>query len=45
MGAAALEELDFRRMGLAVSLVFILIMVLGLYLKIREIERSREGGP
>jgi hypothetical protein len=45
MGAAALEELDFRRIGLAISLAFILVMVLGLYLKIRQIEGSGEGGP
>ncbi len=42
MGIAALKELDYRRMGLAVSLLFILILVLGLYLKIRQIERSEE---
>ena len=42
MGVAALKELDYRRIGLAVSLLFILIMVLGLYLKIRQIERSQE---
>jgi predicted CXXCH cytochrome family protein len=45
MGAAALEELDFRRIGLAISLVFILVMVLGLYLKIRQIEGSGESRP
>ncbi len=43
MGLAALKELDYRRIGLAVSLVFILIMVLGLYLKIRQIEGAEEG--
>jgi predicted CXXCH cytochrome family protein len=43
MGVAALKEIDYRRLGLAVSLVFILILVLGLYLKIRQIERSQEG--
>jgi hypothetical protein len=43
MGVAALAEIDYRRIGLAVSLVFILILVLGLYLKIRQIERSEEG--
>jgi predicted CXXCH cytochrome family protein len=43
MGVAALKELDYRRIGLAISLLFILIMVLGLYLKIRQIEGSGEG--
>ncbi len=43
MGVAALNEIDYRRIGLAISLVFILLMVLGLYLKIRQIERSQEG--
>jgi predicted CXXCH cytochrome family protein len=45
MGVAALSELDFRRKGLLVSLFFILVMVVGLYLKIRQIESPREGGP
>jgi predicted CXXCH cytochrome family protein len=45
MGVTALSELEFRRKGLLVSLVFILVMVIGLYLKIRQIERPREGGP
>jgi len=43
MGVAALKELDYRRIGLAVSLLFILTMVLGLYLKIRQIEGEEEG--
>lgn len=43
MGVAALKEIDYRRIGLAVSLLFILILVLGLYLKIRQIERAGEG--
>jgi hypothetical protein len=37
-GEAALEELQFRRKGLAVSLVIIAFAVLSLYLKIRQIE-------
>lgn len=44
MGVAALEELRYRQRGLAVSVFFILIIVLGLYLKIRQIEGPpREG--
>jgi predicted CXXCH cytochrome family protein len=37
-GIAALAERDYRRMGLAVSVVAILIVLLGLYLYIRQIE-------
>jgi predicted CXXCH cytochrome family protein len=44
-GIAALREIDYRRIGLAISLLFILTMVLGLYLKIRQIEGSEEGPP
>lgn len=45
-GVAALEELEFRRKGLAVSLFFILLVVVGLYLKIRQIEeRETSGSP
>ena len=39
-GQAALAERDFRRKGLGVALVFILITVLGLFLYIRQIERE-----
>lgn len=38
MGRTAWTELNFRRKGLAASLVVILLMVVGLYLKIRDIE-------
>jgi hypothetical protein len=38
MGLEALAELDYRRKGLAVSVVLILLVVVGLYLKIRQIE-------
>jgi hypothetical protein len=38
-GIRALDELQFRRKGLAVSVVIILAVVVGLVLKIREIER------
>jgi predicted CXXCH cytochrome family protein len=40
MGIAAFEELQFRRKGLAVSVLFILLVVAGLYLKIRQIESN-----
>lgn len=39
MGVEALNELQFRRKGLAASLVVIFLAVIGLYLKIRQIER------
>jgi hypothetical protein len=38
-GQAALADLRFRRVGLALSTVTILILILGLLLKIRQIER------
>jgi hypothetical protein len=37
-GLDALGELQFRRKGLAVSLIVIFLAVVGVYLKIREIE-------
>jgi hypothetical protein len=37
-GVAALAELNFRRKGLAISLITILVAITGLYLKIRQIE-------
>lgn len=40
---AALVELQFRRRGLAVSLVLIVLVLTGLYLKIREIDRDRRA--
>ncbi|HSJ16010.1 MAG TPA: cytochrome c3 family protein [Longimicrobiales bacterium] len=39
-GAAALEEHGFRRAGLAVSTTLILILVFGLLLRIRELDRT-----
>lgn len=36
-GEQALDELEFRRMGLAVSTVIILVLIAGLLLKIREL--------
>src|SRR5207247_3654101 len=52
-GVRALEELQFRRKGLAASLVIILVLIAGLVLKIRQIEPRNEprnsgsdrGGP
>jgi hypothetical protein len=38
-GQAALAELRFRRRGLAASLAAILLVVVGLALKIRQLER------
>jgi hypothetical protein len=40
-GVRALEELRFRRRGLAVSAAIILVLVAGLVLKIRQISRRR----
>ena len=41
-GVAALAELNFRRKGLGISLITILVAIAGLYLKIRQIE-SRQN--
>ena len=41
-GVAALAELNFRREGLGISLITILVAIAGLYLKIRQIE-SRQN--
>jgi predicted CXXCH cytochrome family protein len=38
-GARALEELQFRRRGLAVSVVFILALIGGLVVKIRQLDK------
>ncbi len=42
-GEQALKERDFRRIGLGVSLVFILMTIVGLWLTLRMIERRPEG--
>ncbi len=44
-GVRALQDLRFRRDGLAVSLVIILLVIVALVVKIREIERRPGGGP
>jgi len=41
---AALVDLQIRRKGLAVSLVLIVLVLIGLYLKIREVDRCRREG-
>jgi len=41
-GVRALEELQFRRKGLAASLVIILVLIAGLVFKIRQLERRNE---
>jgi len=43
-GLSALNEVQVRRKGLAVSLVLIFMVLVGLYLKIREVERNRKEG-
>lgn len=42
-GEAALRERDYRRLGLSVSLAFILITLTGLWLTIRRIEGKQKG--
>jgi hypothetical protein len=44
LGVAALEELEFRRKGLAAELGIILLVLIGLGLKIREVSRRRAHG-
>jgi hypothetical protein len=44
MGVVALEELEFRRKGLATSLGIILLVLIGLGFKIREVSRRRAHG-
>jgi predicted CXXCH cytochrome family protein len=43
-GATALAEYDFRRLGLAISLVLILIVVIGLRLYLKQLEANRLRG-
>jgi hypothetical protein len=43
-GVQALQELRYRRNGLAVSLVIIVLVILGIVVKIRQIERRPGGG-
>jgi len=42
-GIRALDELQFRRKGLAVSVLVILALVIGLIVKIRWMERRPKG--
>jgi len=41
-GKDALAERDYRRRGLGLALIFILLSVLGIYLYIRQIERNQQ---
>ena len=41
-GQQSLQERDYRRIGLAVSLIAILATIAGLYLTIRRIESGRQ---
>jgi predicted CXXCH cytochrome family protein len=41
-GVAALKELDFRRNGLSISLVVILIAAIAVYVKVRQIDRAKK---
>ncbi|MEE9551338.1 MAG: hypothetical protein V3W08_13155, partial [Candidatus Binatia bacterium] len=41
LGIRALDEIQFRRKGLAVSVVIILALIVGLVLKIRQMERGK----
>ena len=40
IGVAALRELQFRRKGLALSIVFILLLAVGLYFKIKDVDQK-----
>jgi hypothetical protein len=42
-GVAALQELNFRRKGLGVALITILVAIAGLYFKIRQIEAKPQA--
>jgi hypothetical protein len=44
-GVLALKERDFRRKGLGVSLVFIVLAIIGLTLKIRQMESQQNRRP
>ena len=39
-GRSALAELQFRRKGLAISIIFIFLLASGLYLKIKEVDKK-----
>ena len=44
-GQSALRERDFRRVGLGISLIAILLTMAGLWLAIRALERKPQGNP
>jgi len=43
-GKQALAERDYRRRGLGIAVIFILITLVGLFLYIRQMERSPARG-
>ena len=43
-GKQAFSELRYRRLGLAVSSVIIIVLIVGLVIRIREMEEKRSGG-
>jgi predicted CXXCH cytochrome family protein len=43
-GRKALRDFQFRREGLAVSLIFLALAIAAIYLKLRQIERRQTGG-
>ncbi len=43
-GEDALAELQFRRKGLAVSLILVALVLAALWLKIRQVDRARQAG-
>lgn len=43
-GAAQLDELEFRRVGLGISLAAILLVVIALYMKIKQLDRRHHVG-
>lgn len=42
-GNAAIEEYSFRRKGLGISTLFITLLAVALYIKIRQIEKGQQG--
>jgi hypothetical protein len=44
-GVKAMNELQFRRKGLAISTLIILALIIGLVLKIRQMERNQSNPP
>jgi predicted CXXCH cytochrome family protein len=40
-GRAALAEMQFRRKGLAIAIIFILVLAAGVFMKIKEVDRKQ----